>query len=152
MQVFSLSFPKSFSLDHASSCYWAWPSLVDITMSNTWETWLQNNEEIWSHPKCNLSENLIKQHRFPIQLFSSFSSLLWKHPVSSCSYCSCILHSRGCYVNVETYTKVFSDKQDWKNIWNMIIRGSRHKRVHRLSIGGWGHGEQMSALSFVTIQ
>lgn len=46
------------------------------------------------------------------------------------------VHSRGCYVNVETYTKVFSDKQDWKNIWNMIIRGSRHKRVHRLSIGG----------------
>ena len=37
---------------------------------------------------------------------------------------------------MKTYTKVFSDKQDWKNIWNMIIRGCRHKREHRLSIGG----------------
>ena len=82
----------SFYLDHVSSCYWVWPRLVDITMSNTWETWLQNNEEIWSHPKCNLSQTLsdnmdfqFNNHLvFPLYYESCLCSWKWTRMLCKC--------------------------------------------------------------------
>ena len=159
--VYFLNFPKSISLDHVSSCNWAWPSLVDITMSNTWETWLQNNEEIWSHPKCNLSENFIKQHGFPIKLssISSFSS--FKVNISFCDLyyesslsCACKF-SRGGYVNIENlYKSVFRQTRLEKHLEydNPRLQTQKRAQIEYWGVTRHSAGEQMRALFFVAIQ